>query len=53
MLSEGQLAKRLLSDRVEARRVVEETSAAEILRDDGVLQQLTFDLDFELVAKSR
>lgn len=52
-LSEGQLAKRLLSDRVEARRVVEETSAAEILCDDGVLQQLTFDLDFELVAKSR
>ena len=42
-LSEGQLAKRLMSDRVETRRFVEDVSAAAVLRD-GEFQQLSIDL---------
>jgi len=42
-----------MSDRVDTRRIVADVSEAEILRDDGVLEELTFDLDLELVAKSR
>ena len=52
-LSEGQLARRLLSDRVEARRIVEETSSADILQDDGEIRQLSLDLDLDLVAGTR
>lgn len=51
-LSEGQLAKRLMSDRVDTRRWVEESSFAPVLRDGEVLQ-LPIDLGLELVAKTR
>jgi hypothetical protein len=50
-LSEGQLAKRLMNDRVETRRIVEDVSAAAVLRD-GEFQQLAIDLGLELVAKA-
>ena len=51
--SEGQLAQRLICDRVEARRIVEETSAPPIMRDDGTIQQLSLDLDLDLAASAR
>ena len=47
-LSEGQLAQRLLSDRVGVRRIVDEISGAETLGDDGEIRQLPLDLGLEL-----
>jgi hypothetical protein len=51
-LSEGQLAIRLMSDRVETRRLVEEASVEPVLRN-GEFQQLEIDLGLELVSKAR
>lgn len=49
--SEGQLAQRLMSDRLETRRWIERISEAPVLLD-GEFQQLPIDLGLELVAKA-
>jgi Zn-dependent peptidase ImmA (M78 family)/transcriptional regulator with XRE-family HTH domain len=52
-LSEGQFAERLLSDRVGARRTIEEVASSPVMRDDGVIQQLSLDLGLDLTVRAR
>jgi hypothetical protein len=51
-LSEGQLAERLLTDRVGAREIVSGISAVDLLADNGSWTAITLDLDQPLVASS-
>lgn len=49
-LSEGQLAERLLTDRVGARTVVDQTTTLEQPRADGLWSRMTLDLNQPIVA---
>jgi hypothetical protein len=52
-LSEGQLARFLRVDRLEARRIVDELSAYQDLSDEGIVHTQTLDLDAPLSQRAK